>query len=198
MPNGAASEDAGSSNLTVPLTVTDRLFTGQRFDATFGLYDYNARFYDPITGGFTQMDGLVADPLNPRAWNRSSYVYGNPVNYTDPSGQIVESAFDLIDLGLDAGFCLAGDTGSCGWLGYDVLALAAPGLPGSYGSQFYDDAFDLARGVDDCPFNSFSAGTLVHTEAGLVPIETIQAGDKVFAQDPDTGESGYFAGVSLP
>ncbi|GAB4415449.1 MAG: hypothetical protein Fur0044_10550 [Anaerolineae bacterium] len=32
---------------TVPLTLTDRLFTGQVFDASTGLYYYNARYYDP-------------------------------------------------------------------------------------------------------------------------------------------------------
>ena len=34
---------------TLPPGVTDRLFTGQRYDSTIGLYDYNARFY-AVTG----------------------------------------------------------------------------------------------------------------------------------------------------
>ncbi len=38
---------------------------------------------------------------------------------------------------------------------------------------------------------------MVHTEDGLVPIEDIKLGDKVFAQDPTTGESGYFEVVYL-
>jgi RHS repeat-associated protein len=130
---------------TVPLTLTQQLFTGQILDPATGLYYYNARYYDPASGGFTQMDSLVADPLNPRAWNRSSYVYGNPANYTDSTGHVVDTFFDAADLILDAGFCMAGDTGSCGWLAYDALALAIPGMPASYGSQFYDDAF-LALG----------------------------------------------------
>jgi RHS repeat-associated protein len=83
---------------TVPLTLTDRLFTGQVFDASTGLYYYNARYYDPLTGQFTQPDSLVADPLDPRAWNRFSYVYGNPVNLTDPSGHCV--------FGLDTAVCV--------------------------------------------------------------------------------------------
>ena len=37
----------------------------------------------------------------------------------------------------------------------------------------------------------FTAGTLVLTENGQKAIEDIQAGDKVFAADPETGESGY-------
>lgn len=35
---------------------------------------------------------MVGDPLDPRAWNRFSYVYGNPVNFTDPSGHCIEDA----------------------------------------------------------------------------------------------------------
>ncbi|MEW5959829.1 MAG: RHS repeat-associated core domain-containing protein [Chloroflexota bacterium] len=83
---------------TLPAGLTDRLYTGQVFDAATGLYYYNARYYDPYTGQFTQPDSLVADPLDPRAWNRFSYVYGDPVNYSDPSGH---EPF-LIGLGLFA------------------------------------------------------------------------------------------------
>ena len=73
---------------TLPATLTDRLFTGQRWDAITNLYDYRARAYDPATGSFIQPDSIVADAFNPAAWNRYSYVYGNPVNYTDPTGHI--------------------------------------------------------------------------------------------------------------
>jgi large repetitive protein len=40
---------------------TDRRFTGQRWEASLGLYDYRARFYDPTLGRFLQPDpiGLV-------------------------------------------------------------------------------------------------------------------------------------------
>jgi RHS repeat-associated protein len=73
------------------------VWTGQRWDATIGLHeceaspersagDYNARFYDPQLGQFTQPDSLVAGPLNPAAWNRFGYVNDNPVNLTDPTG----------------------------------------------------------------------------------------------------------------
>jgi len=46
---------------------------------------------------------------------------------------------------------------------------------------------------DRCPIgNSFPAGTVVDTEAGSIPIEEIEIGDKVLAEDPETGEQGYF------
>jgi hypothetical protein len=37
----------------------------------------------------------------------------------------------------------------------------------------------------------FVAGTLVRTELGLTPIETIRQGDRVLSQDQDTGELAY-------
>ena len=38
---------------------TERLFTGQRFDAATGLYYYNARYYDPTIGSFGRHVTLV-------------------------------------------------------------------------------------------------------------------------------------------
>ncbi len=99
---------------TLPITLTGRLFTGQRWDATIGLYDYNARFYDPQLGQFTQPDSLVADPLNPAAWNRFGYAYGNPVNLRDPSGHCPA----CVPLLFIAGGTLAGELAYAGHLYY--------------------------------------------------------------------------------
>lgn len=112
---------------TVPLTLTDRLFTGQVFDASTGLYYYNARYYDPITGQFTQPDSVIPDPLNPAAWNRFSYVYGNPVNYSDPSGHVAIAPWDILDI-LSFGaslndFIQEPSLANAGWLALDTISL---------------------------------------------------------------------------
>jgi RHS repeat-associated protein len=65
---------------------TDFTFTGQRAERGFGLMDYQARYYDPRLGRFISPDSIVLNFGNPQAWNRYSYVYNNPLNYTDPSG----------------------------------------------------------------------------------------------------------------
>ena len=62
---------------TLPITLTDRLFTGQRFDGTIGLYQMGARWYDPALGRWIQPDTIAPNPTNPQAWNRYAYVYGN-------------------------------------------------------------------------------------------------------------------------
>jgi RHS repeat-associated protein len=72
------------------LQAIDRRFTGQRWEASLGLYDYRARFYDPALGRFLQPDPIVPEPGNPQGLNRYAYVYNNPLRYTDPSGHMVD------------------------------------------------------------------------------------------------------------
>ncbi len=50
------------------------------------LLDYQARMYDPEGMHFISPDTVIPDPANPQSLNRYSYVYNNPMNYTDPSG----------------------------------------------------------------------------------------------------------------
>jgi len=49
----------GGTRYTWGTTPTSRRFTGQREDATIGLYFYNARFYDPSLGQFVSADTVV-------------------------------------------------------------------------------------------------------------------------------------------
>jgi RHS repeat-associated protein len=80
---------------------TDRRFTGQRWEASLGLYDYKARFYDPALGRFLQPDPIVPEPGDPRALNRYAYVYNNPLRYTDPSGHWLETLWDIASIAWD-------------------------------------------------------------------------------------------------
>jgi RHS repeat-associated protein len=77
-------------------TPTSYRFTGQREDATIGLYFYNARFYDPALGRFISADTIVPSPGNPQSLNRYSYCLGNPVKYTDPTGLFSEE--EIMDI----------------------------------------------------------------------------------------------------
>ncbi|WKZ38421.1 MAG: RHS repeat-associated core domain-containing protein [Anaerolineales bacterium] len=76
------------------ITQTDYGYTGQRaLDSGIGLMDYKARFYSPYLNRFIQPDTIVPDPSNPQAFNRYSYVYGNPLRYIDPTGHGTECGF---------------------------------------------------------------------------------------------------------
>ena len=67
---------------------TDRRYTGQRWDGALALYDYRARYYDPLLGRFVSADPLVPEPGNPQALNRYAYVLNNPICHIDPSGHV--------------------------------------------------------------------------------------------------------------
>jgi RHS repeat-associated protein len=69
-----------------PQDQTTRGFTGQEQLEDVGLVDMNARVYDPQIGRFLSADSVVQDPYDARSFNRYSYVYDNPLAYTDPSG----------------------------------------------------------------------------------------------------------------
>ena len=76
----------GETRITSGTIYTDKLYTGQREMTGLGIYHYGARFYSPKLGRFLSPDSIVPGAANPQAWNRYSYVLGNPLKYTDPSG----------------------------------------------------------------------------------------------------------------
>ncbi|MFZ5909217.1 MAG: RHS repeat-associated core domain-containing protein, partial [Chloroflexota bacterium] len=80
LPFGAVRADAGA------ITQTDFGYTFQRNLPEAGLMDYDARFYLPALGRFSQPDTLVPGAGNPQNLNRFSYVRNNPLRYADPTG----------------------------------------------------------------------------------------------------------------
>jgi RHS repeat-associated protein len=65
---------------------SDYRYTDQELDAENGLYNYNARLYDPFIGRFISPDTIVQSPYNQQSLNRYSYCLNNPLIYTDPMG----------------------------------------------------------------------------------------------------------------
>ncbi len=73
-----------------PSELTDTGFTGHKHNDSVGLIYMQARFYVPSIGRFAIADSIVPGPTNPQAFNRYSYVLGNPIRYTDPSGHCAQ------------------------------------------------------------------------------------------------------------
>jgi RHS repeat-associated protein len=60
----------GNTRTESGTATTDRLYTGQRYDAVTGLYYYNARYYDPTIARFISPDTIVPGAGDPQGWNR--------------------------------------------------------------------------------------------------------------------------------
>jgi RHS repeat-associated protein len=70
---------------TGPVT-SDYKFTDQEQDTSTGLYNYDARLYDPVIGRFVSADTIVPKPFDPQTLNRYAYTANNPLIYIDPEG----------------------------------------------------------------------------------------------------------------
>jgi pretoxin HINT domain-containing protein len=71
------------------------------------------------------------------------------------------------------------------WQGYNQVTYRKPTYYRYQQSQrYYARAYQATFRTSSC----FLAGTPVWTESGLRPIESIQPGDRVLSQDPDSGE----------
>ena len=68
------------------LAITKRGYTGHEHVDHANIIHMNGRIYDPTLGRFLQADPIVQAPTNSQSLNRYSYVFNNPLSYTDPSG----------------------------------------------------------------------------------------------------------------
>ncbi|GAB3417709.1 hypothetical protein GCM10027516_11730 [Niabella aquatica] len=65
-----------------------RGFTGHEHIDETGMINMNARMYDYTTGQMLAPDNYVQYALSPSGYNRYLYANGNPLKYTDPSGDL--------------------------------------------------------------------------------------------------------------
>ncbi|NBI30727.1 RHS repeat domain-containing protein [Chengkuizengella marina] len=63
-------------------------YTGEIYDEESGLIYLRTRYYDSSMGRFITEDTYEGEINNPLSLNLYTYVYNNPLRYTDPSGHI--------------------------------------------------------------------------------------------------------------
>ena len=71
-------------------------YNGEYYNAATGLIYLRARFYAPEMNRFSQKDILRGSAFAPQSLNRYLYVQNDPVNFIDPSGQTLKSAWNMV------------------------------------------------------------------------------------------------------
>ncbi len=134
------------------------------FDGT-GVSDFGARSYLEDLPQFVTPDRVdLGSAADPQSLNRYAYARGNPYAYTDPSGNVIETAWDIANLAMDvSSLALNLSAGNWGGAAMDAVGLivdgaatVVPGMPGGAGTAIkayraadkVADVVDAARKAD--------------------------------------------------
>jgi RHS repeat-associated protein len=139
------------------------MFTGKERDAETGLDYFGARYMSAAQGRFTSPDIPLIDQHvhDPQSWNLYAYGRNNPLKNVDPTGNVVETIWDIANVGLDlyslGSNLYQGNFGSAavdaGGLILDAAATVVPFVPGGAGTAIKaaraaDTVVDAARGLN--------------------------------------------------
>ncbi len=75
-------------------------YNGEYYNAVTGMVYLRARFYEPAMNRFSQKDIVRGSITAPNSLNRYTYVQNDPVNFIDPSGQSLKSAWNSVKTGV--------------------------------------------------------------------------------------------------
>jgi len=131
-PYGIVTQTSGDAH-------TGYGFTGESYDSSAQLLYLRARYYNPADGRFQSRDTWDGDVNRPLSLNRWMYVEGNPINLTDPTGNVV---------------CFPGAIGSVLAGNYlftvdTIIELCKLQYSKTWGLQLYPDN----NGIKECPQN---------------------------------------------
>ncbi|RDX39105.1 RHS repeat-associated core domain-containing protein [Vibrio campbellii] len=166
-------ESSGSTSST-----EETGFSGQRYNHEVELVYMGARHYDPVLRRFLEPDKYEFDEgiFNVNKYN---YADNNPYKYGDPSGNVIETLFDVA--------MLAYDIYHGNWVdaGYDVVAIVVPGLPA--GLNKIDDVAEATIKLKQA--SNLDKVSDVGNSAARSPINSVNLNKQLGSQQ-QLGEAG--------
>jgi RHS repeat-associated protein len=160
-----------------------RGFTGHEHFFDVSLIHMNGRMYDAKVGRFLSPDNYIQDPFNTQSFNRYSYVWNNPLTFTDPSGEFLGLAIlvgAIIGAAIGAGTYIVNAliTGNWDWGGF-AMSILGGAITGAIGGA-------IAPGMFPAIMTMSHAWGLVATGivASFLPAVTIPIGDFSFSLSP--------------
>ncbi len=156
---GTQSFDPYGNLLDSSSTLTSYGFAGEWTDGT-DLQYLRARYYSPDQGSFITKDPFSGVLAQPTSLTPYQYAFNNPVLRTDPSGEFVDTLFDIASVGYDLYTIVNKNNHGCAvswsdWaaLGLDALGLAIPFIPAVGGVVFRaaahgDEVWDALRAIE--------------------------------------------------
>jgi RHS repeat-associated protein len=169
----------GETRYTSGTAPTTFKYTGQREEASFGLYYYGARWYDPALGRFVQADTVT--PNGVQGLDRYAYTNNNPVNFNDPSGHDVGcTQYRTADECLDSsGYGLS--------TAFDIYRFEKYGVEySSWLSEQYEK-YPILRTLDELAFQEYGSAFGIYEKPSLRGVDlgiiTFIGGGSSLSQD---------------
>ncbi len=153
-------------------SLTNKGYTGHEMDDEVGLINMNARIYDPYLGRFMSADPVLPDAGDLQAFNRYAYVLGNPLKYTDPTGNCSSTVSGVT---AETGCILLDDTGSS--VGSNPFGDSFRGS-----DQYLDYYEDTQSQIEDDLYNQFQ---LEFQEVMVVAVEALDRIEELVNANPD-------------
>lgn len=152
----------------------DRGYTGHEHLWKAGLINMNARLYDPILRKFLSSDNYVQDPFNTQSYDRYSYVFNNPLLFTDPTGNfgivaaiIIGAAVGIFAKGIAnmiSGIPFWYGIGKAGFMGAISGAISL-GI-GSMATSAFGQLLTFGKALFEAGMHSFSSGIMASLDGG--------------------------------
>ena len=174
------------------------LYTGEYYDGTSSLYYLRARYMNPSTGNFLTMDTYEGSICDPDTLHKYLYANGNPVTYSDPSGNMSVSLSEL-----SAGMlCMGLLCTSIAYFNYTRAISNAGIIPGSSRSLMESLQTDiLVNGTCTFPFIAAAIEGKIKGEIEIYEGSAIDAVDEMdrnkemyyvyFLKDPEHDQIEY-------